>query len=438
MNVVSRRNLAAFAVGSVLGRESPSLALDRMPYGGTLRLRVPWAIERLDPYAPDDPLSALLSPFVTETLFAQQGATLFPVLTEALPTLAAHSARVRLRTDLRTADGAPFLAAHAVRCLERARNGSAVGLFAEWDALSVDEADPRAFHVRCRHPDEVARILSSSGCAMMGSEFSTVRLRGLGAFTGEVSGGRLLLSRNASAARGPAFLDSVVIERAESLRDGLAQFEAGESAVGWFGAGLYRPRPKALPLAGGALGWLILRAERGLGRWGAAGVVQSLLDALDLSKLAHLGVNGLPARSPRERWGGPNVPLLVDQACPHFVEASQILASMLSEPGHEWRVKRVPRAELARAAKAGDAVMILDFVRRLSTAPEATGLALLAAQDLKLAAHPPKSSLLSAAEVARTLPFGVVGELSVSGACDARFVNLAKFELGDVWLKEKT
>lgn len=437
MNVVSRRSLAALAFGSVLGRESPSLALDRTPYGGRLRLRVPWAIERLDPYVSDDPLSALFSPFVTETLFAQQGATLFPVLTEALPTLEAGSARVRLRADLRTADGVPFLAGQAVRCLERARSGRAIGLFAEWDALSVDAADPRVFRVRCRRPNQVARILSSSACAMTGSEFSTVRQRGLGAFTAEIANGKLLLSRNASAARGPAFLDSVVVERADSLRDGLAQFEAGESAVGWFGAGLYRPRPKALPLAGGPLGWLILRAERGLGRWGAAGVVQSLLDALDLSKLGHLGVNGLPARGSPERWGGPSTPLLVDQACPHFVEAAQVLASMLSQPAHEWVVKRVPRAELARAAKAGEAVMVLDFVRRLSAAPEATALALLAAQDLKLAAHPPKLSLLSAQEVARTLPFGVVGELSVNGACDARFINLAKFELGDVWFKEK-
>lgn len=436
MTGISRRQLGVLSGALSVSSVSESQALERVPFRGVLKIRVPWAIEALDPDALGDPLSAAFLPFVTETLYARNGATLFPTLTEALPKVEQGLARVTLRPGLRAANGAKFLAVHALQSLERARRGPAMGLFAEWQDLSVDPEGDRTLLIRTSAPHQVADILCCAASRMTEANFSPKKHRGLGAFTAEIAGRRLVLSRNLSAPRGPAYLDSIVVERADSLGDALSAFEAGDSAVGWFGKGLYRPRAGAIPFSAGSLGWVVLRSHAGLGRWGAPGVLQALLDGTDLTKLGHVGIVGEPPRAARGFWGGPPTTLLVDTACSQLVEAAQVMAGTLSQPGHELLVKRVSKTEIERASATREPALSLEFVRALGSKGEHMLVTLLAAQDPKLALHPPKLKVNAAREVALTLPLGVVGELKLRGACDARFVNLERFELADVWWRE--
>src|SRR4051794_17140979 len=73
-----------------------SYALGRTPYGGRLRLSVPWPIVSLDPAALEDGFSALFAGALFEPLYgADATGTPYPALAEALPSR--HEAGSRLR-----------------------------------------------------------------------------------------------------------------------------------------------------------------------------------------------------------------------------------------------------------------------------------------------------------------------------------------------------
>ena len=62
--------LARRAFLSLLVASRAASALGRRPYGGTLRLLVPWGMSRLDPHELDDPIAALFAHLISDPIFA--------------------------------------------------------------------------------------------------------------------------------------------------------------------------------------------------------------------------------------------------------------------------------------------------------------------------------------------------------------------------------
>jgi peptide/nickel transport system substrate-binding protein len=409
-------------------------ALGRVPYGGTLRLKLPWPISGLDPHVLDDATAALLGLAVAEPLFALDSAGRpYPTLARSLPERSARGARLTLRPLLITARGLALDARDVVFSLARSKRLGGLGVLAPFAAPEHDPADGHSIFVPGADPNELALALSSPVTALLPRGFSRLRPDGTGPFQADPSPNALRLQRNPRAARGPSFLVSIEVAPARDLASLLRSFEAGETDVGWLGAGYHRPRPGAVRFDAGAFGWAILRTGRELGSWGAPGVAQRLLDAIPSSQLAHLGFTGLPAPVGSPAWGGAPTELLVFDDSPHLVEIAGALAGVFSQPGHEVKSVPRPRRELEPRRASGQFGLMLDFVRRIGPPGRATLLALLAAADPALVRRPPRAASYDARQIARTLPLGVVGELRAAGAHMPALRGLAAFDLGAVW-----
>lgn len=409
-------------------------ALGRIPYAGTLALRVPWPLHAVDPHAPGNAAGALFGAAFADTLFAEErpGAP-YPTLARALPEPSPGGARVTLRPGLVTALGRPLTARDAVWSIERARRGVAAALLAPLAQPQLVPGDPLSFVVPGADPAFVASVLASRWLALLPRGFSPTRPDGTGPFRAEPQAGRLLLTRNGRAARGPAFLERLTVQVGRDLADCLRAFEAGDVDVGWLGAGLYRPRPQSVAYDAGRLGWVVLLTGRTLGAWGAPGVLQPVLDGIPAERWLHLGV--MPGRrGPTLPWNGPRTELWVADDSPHLIQIADALAALLSHPDHELTVRRERASELAQRKASQQFGMLLDFVQ----APEGSGpnaaLALLSALPAAERRKPPRWADPDPRELARTLPLGVVGELRIAGAhaADVRG-GLERWDLGNVY-----
>ncbi len=411
-------------------------ALGRRPYGGTLRVAVPWGIARLDPHELDDAVAALFASAVADTLFALDASgRAYPTLAQALPERVAGGSRLRLRQGLVSARGRALSALDVRASLERAQHHGASALLAELSALKPVRGDALALDVLGVEPAALALRLANPLTALVPRGYSPLEPDGTGAFAARLYNGQLLLSRNPNAARGPAFLDGIEVRTSSDLADGLRAFESGAVDVGWLGSGLHRPRADAVPFLGTGYGWAVLRTGRLTGGWGAPGVAQQLCDGVDPERLQHLGLEALPQRAAgaNSGWGGGRAELVVADDAPQLLLIARSLAAALARPANEVTVQAVPRAELARRRQRGEYKLMLDFVRRLGPAGPATQLALLSAENPELAKTPPRLESFEPRAISRGLSLGVVGELWVSGAHAAVFQGLAGWQLGDAW-----
>lgn len=409
----------------------PATGLGRTRYGGSLRLKLPWSVQSgLDPHELDGALAALLGGAVFDSLYARDvNGRAYPTLATGLPERTSRGTRIALRPSLRTAAGHPLDARDVVWSLNRARQNAASGLLEPFGEPRPEPSDALAVRFADVDPSELADALSSPVTAILPRHFQPLRPDATGAFVALPYADRLLLKRNLLAARGAAFLDAIEVREAADLADALRSFEANDADVGWLGAGYHRPRPGALRFDAGLFGWVILRTGKLAGAWAAPGVAQRVLDSIVASRLSHLGLRGLDQAGGVAAWGGPPADLLVAGDAPQLQEIGKALAALLTQPGHEVRVVQSTRAELVQRRSDGKYALLLDFVRSLGPTPNDTLLALLTAADPNLARHPPRGGRVTAREIARTLPFGVVGELHISGAYMPGIRGIAEWNL---------
>jgi peptide/nickel transport system substrate-binding protein len=433
----SSRALGRRGFFAALLAASGASALGRIPYGGTLRLKVPWPIAGIDPHALDDATAALFGPAVAEPLFALDGSGRpYPTLANAMPEVTPRGTKVSLRPLLNTARGTALDARDLLFSLARARKLGGLGLFASIAEPVADPKDGLSVFVPRADPLELATALSSPITALLPRSFSRLAPDATGAFVATPARGALLLQRNVKAARGPAFVVTIEVRQAADLADALRSFEAGDTDVGWLGAGYHRPRAGAVRFDAGVFGWAVLRTGRDAANWGSPGVAQRLLDAIPPSRLSHLGLYGLPAPSGSPGWGGPPAELLVVDDAPHLLEIGRALAAILSQPGHELTLAPRPRREIEQRRATGQYALAVDFVRSIGPPGRTTMLSLLTAADPALAKRAPRLGSFDARQIARTLPLGVVGELRIAGAHTAEIRGLQDFNLGSVWLKK--
>lgn len=414
-----------------------SAALGRIPYAGRLRLSVPWPIVSLDPASLDDGFSALFAGAAFEPLYGLDGAgNPYPALAEALPVKHEDGCKLTLRPGLRTSAGRALAGIDLVATLARARARGGVGHLGELEPPRVDAKDPLSVVFARALPDAVARALSSPLLALVPRNFSPLAPDGCGAFKVELARGRAALTRNPNAARGAAFLDAIEVTSVNDLAELLRGFEAGQTDVGWFGSGLYRAVKDALPFEAPRYAFAVLMPGKAVGAWGASGTLQALLDAVPAQQLSHLGLRGLPAQpSGSPVWGGPTTTIAVLSGAPQLIAVARALAASLSAPGHELTVVEKTVEELTALKKSMQFGLLVDCVRAPSNAPRDLELALRSAASPEASKRVPKTASTGPRELARQLPLGVVGELTVWGAHGAAFNGVEAWQLGAVFLR---
>ncbi len=419
-----------------MGATATAAALGRKPYGGRLRVRLPWPTRSLDPHAIDDPIAALFGAAIADPLYALDShGRPYPTLANGLPEATTKGAVVRLRPNLNTGRGRALDARDLLFTLRRARDRGAVALLSPFADPVAHPQDGWAIVFPGADPLAVARALTSPLTALVPRGFSPLRPDGTGAFVATTGAKRLLLVRNLTAARGPAYLDALEVTAATDLADALRAFESGDADLGWLGRGLHRPRPASVPFSAGPLGWVVLRTGTDAGSWGAPGVAQQLLDRIGAAALSHLGLHGLPNVTGNPAWGGDPCELLVASDAPHLVGIARTVAGLLTRPGHEIRVAERSRRDLAQRLRRTRFSLMLDFVRPLGPSAEDALLSLLTAADPALARRPPRLAGLAPRRIAQTLSLGVVGELRIEGAHLPRTRGLPGWDLGEVWQK---
>jgi peptide/nickel transport system substrate-binding protein len=426
---LSRRAFLALSAFGVAAR-----AMGRTPYGGRLRLAVPWPIVSLEPASLTDGFAALFASAVFEPLYGLDAAgNPYAALAEALPQKRDGGCRVTLRPGLKTAAGRALSGADVLATLARARVRGALGLLGELETPSLDTKDSLSVVFTRSSPELVARTLSSPLCALVPRGFSPLSPDGCGAFKVELARGRALFSRNPHAARGPSYLDAVEVTSTTDLAELLRGFEAGQTDVGWFGTGLYRTVKEAVAFEAPRYGFAVLTAGKAAGAWGAPGTLQALLDAVPAQQLAHLGLRGLPAQPVGSAaWGGPSTSIAVPGAAPQLVAVARALAASLSTPGHQLIAVEKTDEELSALRTSQQFGLLVDCVRAPSAAPRDIESALRTAASPAAAKRAPKLAAVGARELGRTLPLGVVGELCCWGSRRASFVGLETWHLGAV------
>ncbi len=434
--VIRRRALLALGGGATFASFLPerASAMDRVPSGGVLRMTLPLGLRAFDPHDARSLDAAVFGASLFDPLFAQDDAGRpYAALAERLPEPVAGGLRVTLRAGLRTALDLPLDSNDLLFSLKRARAGAASSWLAPFGVPRTLRGDSRSVLFPAGDAAALALALASPAAAIVPRSFSPSLPDGTGAFRAAPTRDGLVLERNPRAARGPAFLERIELRRAPGLADSLRAFEAGDADVGWLATGLHHARKRAVRFDAGPIGHVVLMTGQKLGAWGAPGVAQTVLDGVDRSGLAALGVHVAAGRTAAPTpWRGPASDVLVDGDCPQLVAITRSLVEMLGGSARGLRVVPVAPAELGRALTANEFSLCVDFVRRIGSAPGDDARALLAragGASSKLAVDEPLSSLT------RRLRLGWVGALHIEGALTERHVGLARWQLGDVYVR---
>ncbi len=416
---------------------APSLALGRRPYGGVLRLRLPWPMDSLDPHAIDDVAGALFGPAVADTLFALDArGRPYSALAAKLPELDKDRMRVTLRPNLLSALGRPMDVRDVLWSLSRAAQSGAAGLLAGFGKPAADPKDPLVLTFATHDAVALATALASPLTSVLPRSFSRLKPDGTGSFLAKPSRSTLVLTRNLNAARGAAYLDRIEVRVASDLKEALRAFEASETDASWLGEFLHKPRPGAVKYDAGELGWVILRTGKDAGAWGAPGVAQKLLDAIPSGRLTYLGLGSTSGgRGGSPAWGGEPAEILVPDGSPHLEQIGKELVALMSGPSHELRVASRPRVEVQYRREQSRFSLMLNVVRPVGNGANAGQLALLTAVSPALAQKPPNTTPSDLREVARTLPLGIVGQLRITGAHAATVHEFGSWDLGGAWKK---
>jgi peptide/nickel transport system substrate-binding protein len=397
-----------------LGALFPRLAFarGRTPLGGRVSLRLPWSLASIDPHRLDDPAAAFFAEALFDTLYARdEGGAIVPALAESDPEPEGASLRVRLRGGLKTAKGRTFTTKDAAASLARARNAGAKGWLAD---IPVPKDDGRALVFATRDAGRLLRALASPIVAMVPVGFAPDAPDGTGPFKLVTRDDATVLVRNALAARGPAYLDEVVVRTASTLKASLLSFESGTDDLGWLGDGLHEPRPGSRKFDLGAVAWPVLFTGRDANQWDVPGIAQRLCDEIPQKSLAHLQIGAAWPTEPEQGWGGPPVSLYVREDSQWLIELAQAIAARITRPGHEVAMKTTPAGDLAQRRASRLFGLALDVVRPIASGSLGAFVALTTADNVTRAAdvvrHPPKLGDVSARTLTRTLRCGVVGD----------------------------
>lgn len=413
--------MALGALGVLLSGARAASALGRTPLGGHVSMRLPWPTRAIDPHDVTDPAAALFGAAIADPLYALDGAgNASPVLAAAMPAKEALGTVVRLREGLRTARRTALSAEDVIASVERSRARGGAAVLSDVPRPKPYPGDAMAAVFGAVDPQKLARVLASPLCAIVPRSFDPGSPDGTGAFRADCGPDKLVLSRNAWAARGGAFLDAIEVARADDLSASLRSFEAARDDVGWLGLGLHGERPGASRFDLGRAAWIVLWIGTSAGAFGLPGAAQRLVDALPPERLSHLGLGPLPPATGDPGWSGPPAELLVDEGSAHLLEVARTLAGILSRPGHEVTVVPLSRAEIERRKARGQATLALSVVRAAGPGPLGALLSLAMvdepARARELALHPPRLSPNAAARaLTHGLRVGVLGELRVMG-----------------------
>lgn len=397
-----------------------ALAMGRVPTGGKLDLRVPYATARIDPHDLFDPLAAFFGGAMADTVYARDpSGVVYPALADGMPVVEADQTVVRLRAGLRSGRGKPIGGRDLAWSVTRARNMGAAGLFARVTPfVRSDPKEPLIARFGAIDPRVLALLLTSPLFALLPVGYDPAKPDGTGAFIANPSAGRLELVRNPNAARGPSQLERVNVRPASDLADSLRAFEAGADDVGWQGTGFYAPRPKARRFDYRDVGWVVLVTGAEAGAFYAPGVAQQLADAIPVESL-HLGLSGRPGVSGGRPWSGGAASLLFDGGHPHLEEIAKVVAAKMSGAGGQITPRPIGRAALRRRRASEGFALALDVVRHPGTVPAGEIIALATADSpergKKVSLKPPKNRTGAAHTTTKTLHVGVLGGLSAQG-----------------------
>lgn len=430
LGALSRRGLLALA-GAGLGLAAtglsmpPAWARGRSPVGGRLVVPVPWPVTTVDPHRIDDAVAAFVGEGLFDTLYGRdEGGLYVPHLAEGDPEpTPGGGLRITLRSGLKTGAGRSLEARDVAASLARAR---ALGARAILAPIPVPKVEGRALVFASKDAAKLTRALASPLTAVVPPAFTPDRPDGTGPFRAERRDGGLSLTRNPLAARGPAYLDEIVLRAAPDVAACLRAFESGAADLGWLGAGLHEPRTGSRPFDGGAVGWVVLRTGHAAGSWDAPGVAQRLADGLSPSRLSYLGLG--PAWRPStdggpsdQGWGGSSGDLAVRDDCPWLLEVAKAVAASLSRPGHEITVRSLGPVDFGRMRSARAFSLAVDVVRAVGPSALDALVALATGEDgasaEDVAKHPPRiAEGTSPRTLTRTLRLAVVGEVRMQGA----------------------
>ncbi|HVJ91834.1 MAG TPA: hypothetical protein VM580_18670 [Labilithrix sp.] len=419
-------------------------ARGRTPIGGRITMRLPWPIGTIDPHRIDDPASAIFGEALFDTLYAQgaDGQTI-PALAESDPEPDGPNLRVKLRAGLLTAKEKRFGTKDAVFAIARARSLGARAWLAD---IPVPRDDGRALVFATRDAARLTRALASPLVAMVPLGFRPDAPDGTGPFRHGLRGGALLLTRNRFAARGPSFLDEIVIRAAADVSASLLAFEGGSDDVGWFERGLHAPKSGSKSFDVGAVGWAVLATGRDAVAWDRPGIAQSIADGIPYSRVSNFHLGAAWPDSPAQGWGGPPTTLLVRDDSPWLIDVATAIAATITRPSHEVTVKAVPPADLAARRSSRLFGLAVDFVRNIGHGSLGAMVALATADKATRAEdivqHPPKLGDVSARTLTRTLRSGVIGEVRVLGGRNPDLVLASSstgfgFDLGSSFRTKK-
>lgn len=429
MALLSRRDaLKATAIGALavsplaaIGASAFSArsahARGRMPIGGRLSLRVPWPVVAMDPHRLEDATAAFFGEALFDTLYARDEAGAFvPSLAEAEPEPEGTSLRVRVRTGLRTGKGRAFEARDAAAAIARSRGLGGRAWLADVPAPKVDG---RSLVFAMRDASRLVRALASPIVAMIPPGFAAEAPDGTGPMKHTTRGDTVVLTRNVLAARGPSYLDEVVLRAAPDLASSLRAFESGTDDLGWLGSGLHEPRAGSRPFDLGAAAWAVLFTGRDATTWDAPGVAQRICDGIPPARLSYLALGPAWTTEPEQGWGGPPTSIFVRDDAPWLVELAKAIAATIARPSHEVTARPIPAAELAQRRNARNHTLALDVVRPVAPGSFAAMVALATADNAlrasELVQHPPKLGEIPPRTMTRTMHCGVVGEIRVQG-----------------------
>ncbi len=432
---LSRRRLlnaaTALGIGAAIGAPSSAHARGRTPVGGRISLRLPWPVTSLDPHRLEDATAAIFGDALFDTLYARdESAAFVPSLADSEPEPEGANLRVRVRAGLRTAKGRAFEPRDAATAIARSR---ALGGRAWLADIPAPRIDGRSLVFAMRDAGRLVRALASPIVAMVPGGFAPEAPDGTGPMKATTRGDALVLARNPLAARGPSYLEEVVVSPAPDLAASLRAFESGTDDLGWLGSGLHEPRPGSKPFDLGAAAWAVLFTGKDATTWDAPGVAQRICDGIPPARLSYLALGAAWTTEPEQGWGGPPSSLHVRDDAPWLVELAKAIAATISRPSHEITARPIPNAELVQRRAARNYTLALDVVRPIATGSFAAMVALATADNsgraTELVQRPPKLGEIPARTLTRTLRCGVVGEIRVQGGRAAE-VQLVASPLG--------
>lgn len=411
------RREALFAVAALSLASRTSRALGRSRVGGRAQLRVPWPLASLDPHRLDDVACAIFGGAIFDSLYAFEGGRVVPALAEALPEASGGGATVRVRAELTTARARSIGAREVAASIARARSADARAWLV--DVPAPRRVDELTLHFAGIDAAKLASRLASPLCAIVPRGFGMDFPDATGAFGASSSGGALVLARNARAAQGGAFLDSLAVRPASDLADSLRSFEAGTDDIGWLGSGLHEPRAGSKAFDAGAVAYVLLRTGRDASGWDTPGVAQRLADGIAPSLLAHLAPGPAWTVQPDQGWGGAPCNLLVRDDSPYLADAARAIAAALTRPSHEVTVRAIPAYVMRQRRASRSYALAIDVVRPFAPGLLGTLAALATSDDAERARdavrYPPRLGEMPPRTIARTMRVGVVCEVRVSG-----------------------